>query len=145
MYSGRWAFGLTVTAFVWTLGLIAWALVAPAYSGVASDSSGVTHSLPSQTLVQENGASVLIPVAAPAVLVAVVWWALHRKCSRGSLFGERLAIALVILLGLFALVTGFSIGLYVLPVAVLLTSAVVMTPAGSSPAARATGRPTPPA
>ena len=53
---GRRAFDLTVIAFVWSIGLLLAALVAPVYG--------------SATLVDDNGASVLLVVAVPAVISA---------------------------------------------------------------------------
>ena len=62
--AGRRAFVLTVLALVWSVGLLAAALFAPAYG--------------STTLVEENGSGVLLVVAFPAVISAAVWLALWR-------------------------------------------------------------------
>lgn len=72
----------------------AW-LVVPAYSG----SGGA------RTLIQVNGARVVFPLIVPVLvaLPAVIW------PGRGT------AVASASLLGLFVLVTGFSIGLFYLP------------------------------
>src|SRR5207248_251183 len=107
MGHGRWAFALTLAGFAWGVALVAGAFVVPVYSGlsVSAGSSGeqVTHSY-SSTLVEENGFGVLIPVAIPLVLAALVWFALHRRCARGSRWGGPIAWSLVAVLGLLGVV-----------------------------------------
>jgi hypothetical protein len=112
---GRWAFGLTVTAFLWAVALIGAALVVPVYNT-------------SETLVAENGSGVLIAVAIPAALAAGVWLALHRRCSRGSRTASCVAWSLVALLTVFCVLALFSIGSVVAPVALLLAAAAALTP-----------------
>ena len=126
--SGRWAFGLTVAAFAWSVGLVPAALVAPLYSGTAASGSGPTTST-SSTLVEVNGAQVLLIVAVPALLAALAGIALHRKCAHGSLRAERLAWVAVSVLGALAILGAASIGLLVLPIALLLGAAAALTPA----------------
>jgi hypothetical protein len=113
---GRQAFVLTVLAFVWSVGLLAAALFAPAYG--------------STTLVQENGSGVLIPVGIPAVISAAVWLALWRRCTRGGAVSGVVAWTCVSLLGVFCLIALASIGLFVIPVAVLLACATLVTTRG---------------
>jgi hypothetical protein len=113
---GRQAFVLTVLAFVWSAGLFAAALFAPAYG--------------STTLVQENGSGVLLVVAFPAVISAAVWLALWRRCTRGGAVSGVVAWTCVSLLGLFCLIALASIGLFVIPVAVLLACATSLTTPG---------------
>jgi hypothetical protein len=127
---GRWAFGLTLAAFVWTLGLVGAAFLAPVYSGVEASSGSAAVSTTS-TLVGVNGLGVLIPVAAPALVVALVWLALHRKCSRGSSLSGGFAVGLIGLLGTFCVLAMLSIGVFVLPVVLLLACAATLTPSGS--------------
>ena len=131
MGHGRWAFALTLAGFAWGVALVAGAFVVPVYSGlsVSAGSSGqqVTHSY-SSTLVEENGLSALIPVAFPLLLAALVWFALHRRCSRGSRWGGPIAWSLVAVLGLLGVVAMWTIGPFVLPVAVLLGIAASLTP-----------------
>jgi|SRR5579884_1246876 len=129
---GRWAFGLTLAAFGWGIALFAAAFVAPVYSSVSSTSAGTTVSS-SSTLVAVNGPGVLVVVAVPALLAGVIGLALHRKCSRGSGASGRLAWALSLLLVAFSVVTGFSIGIFVLPLAALLVAAASLTPSGGQP------------
>ena len=127
---GRWAFGLTATAFAWALALVAAAFLVPVYEGQTggSDGSGST----SATLVGENGLGALLPASLPALVTALVWLALHRKCSHGSRSGGRLASALVGLLAVFCLLAILSIGILVVPVAVLLACAARITPLATS-------------
>ena len=113
---GRRAFVLTLLAFVWSIGLLAVALYAPEYG--------------STTLVQENGTGVLIPVGIPAVISAAVWLALWRRCTRGGAVGGVVAWTCVSLLAVFCLIALASIGLFVIPVAVLLACATSATPLG---------------
>ncbi|HET7048670.1 MAG TPA: hypothetical protein VFI54_10425 [Solirubrobacteraceae bacterium] len=113
---GRRAFVLTVLAFVWSIGLLAAALFAPEYG--------------STTLVEENGSGVLLPVAVPAVISAAVWLALWRKCTRGGSVSGVVAWTFVSLLAVFCLLALASIGMFVIPVAVLLAWAVSVTPPG---------------
>ena len=107
---------LTVLALVWSIGLLAAALFAPAYG--------------STTLVQENGSGVLLVVAFPAVISAAVWLALWRRCTRGGAVSGVVAWTCVSLLGVFCLIALASIGLFVIPVAVLLACATLVTTRG---------------
>jgi hypothetical protein len=128
---GWWAFWLTVTAFAWALGLVAAAFLAPAYSGVETESlpGGATRAVSTtSTLVDANGLGVLIPIALPAALTVLVWCALRYKCARGSRRGSEAAWWIVGLLAIFSLLTGFTVGVFVLPVALLLAGAAALTP-----------------
>jgi hypothetical protein len=129
---GRWAFGLTLSAFVWGIALVVSAFVLPMY-GSSSASAPSRVSVPSapSTLVQVNGLGVLVPVGLPALIAAVIWFALHRKCSRGSRPSGYIAWALICLLIAFCLVAIASIGLFVVPVAALLAAAASRIPSGS--------------
>lgn len=80
------------------------------------------------TLVAVNGLGVLVPLAVPLVLALVAFAGLHARCSRGSERGFTAAVVVLSLLAGFTLLTGFSIGLLVLPVTALVAVAVVLTP-----------------
>lgn len=82
------------------------------------------------TLVQDNGYWVLIPVAVPVLLAAVVWMALRRRRSHGSRASGYLAWSSIGLLAAFCLLAILSIGVFVIPVAVALAVAASLTPAG---------------
>jgi hypothetical protein len=113
---GRRAFVLTVLAGVWSIGLFVAALLAPVYG--------------SATLVEENGSRVLLVMAVPAVISAAVWLALWRKCTRGGSVSGVVAWTSVSLLSVFCLLALASIGMLVIPVAVLLAWAASVTPLG---------------
>jgi hypothetical protein len=116
---GSWAFALALAAVAWGAALVVAAFAAPAYN----DGS---------TLAAQNGAWVALPVSFPAVLAGVAWLGLHRRCSRGSRAGWRLAWASIALLAAFAILTVLSIGIFVVPVAALLVAAATLTPAAPS-------------
>ena len=126
MRRGRWASGLTATAFAWALALVAGAFVIPVYEGQAAGTDG--SSATSATLIGENGLGVLVPVALPALVTALVWLALRRKSTHASRSGGYLAWALIGLLAAFCLLAILSIGILILPVAVLLACAARVTP-----------------
>ena len=87
-------------------------------------------------MVAVNGLGVLVPVGIPLLISAFVWFALHRKCSRGGPIAEYLAWTLVTVLALGCLVAAASIGLLVVPVVLLLGRAAAITP--SAPASAET-------
>ena len=109
-------FWLANLAVVWAALFTAWALFGSAYS------SG-------ETILEENPERlVLVAVAAPLVLASAVWLLLHVACRFDATWARRAASAVAWLLVAFALITGFSIGLFVLPGAVLLVVAASLTP-----------------
>jgi hypothetical protein len=91
------SFGLTVVAAVF---LLVW----PVYFGFSGDRP--THA----TLLEVNGSWVIIPVMFP-VLVAVVPLVFRRQAVR---------IVAAVVMGLFVLISGFSVGLFYLPAGVLM-------------------------
>ena len=127
---GGWAFWLTVWAFGWCIALLVAAFVLPMYGTSASAPSGASVPSASSTLVQVNGPGVLVPVGLPALITAVVWLALHRKCSRGGRLSGCVAWSLIGLLSALCLVAIASIGMLVLPVSALLWGAASLTPSG---------------
>jgi hypothetical protein len=133
---GRRAFALTATAFLWCVGLLLAALVVPVYGGTQTTGgpggASVTTN-PSATLVGENGLGILLVVAVPALVTALVWIALHDQCSRGRRSSGYLAQGLIGLLAAFCLLAALSIGLFLLPVALLLGCAATLTPTGAPP------------
>ena len=87
-------------------------LVGPAYSGF--DGNRTTHA----TLVEVNGPWAIIPVMLP-VLTALLPLIFHKQAVR---------IIASILIGGFALISGFSIGLFYLPAAITMVLATCVTP-----------------
>jgi hypothetical protein len=129
--AGRQAFWLTVAAFVWSAALVGAAFVLPLYGGSSTSSTGA-HSSASLTLVQVNGPRVLIPMGFPLIIVALVWAALHRKCSRGGRVPGYAAWTFVGMLAAGCLVAIASVGLLIVPVAGLLWCAAAITPSGGA-------------
>lgn len=137
----RLAVRVTVAAFVWSLGLLVAAVLVPVYSQTEASQSGPT--LTTATLVEVNGPRVLIPVALPVVLCAVAAIALRRKCMRGGRRSSAIAWGATGLLAAFALLAILSIGVFVVPVVLLLAWAAALTPSGGNvapAAASAAGR-----
>ena len=124
---GRWAFALTVTAFAWGVALLPAALLLPAYEGASSSSTGVTTHT-SATLVAVNGPWVLGVVALPALLALIAWFGLHRRCASTTNYGGALAWTAIAALAALSLLAAASIGLYLLPAALLLVVAARLTP-----------------
>jgi hypothetical protein len=123
---GRVAFGLGASAVGWALLLVASAFFFPAYSGETCGTGGCT--LTSSTLFAENGwlpVGILVGIAAFA---AVGFYALHVVCSRGSERAARIATSSAVVVFAVAIVSATSIGLLVVPVALLLVASAVLTP-----------------
>jgi uncharacterized membrane protein YjgN (DUF898 family) len=136
--NGRRAFWCTVAAFVWGAALVGVAFLVPVY-GTSSSSSltlGTPHASAPSTLVGVNGLWVVIPVAVPVVIAALVWVALHRKCSQGGRVSGFVAWSLIWTLVAGCVVAIASVGLLFAPVAALLAYAATLTPSGGSPTPR---------
>jgi hypothetical protein len=144
--SDRWrlAVRLSVAALVWSLGLVLAALFAPVYSTSfgSSEVNGVT--LGSASLVQENGAWVLILVGIPAAASAVVILAIRARRS-GARWGGPLAWTAIGLLTAEALVGVMTIGLFIVPAIMLLVAATRRAPGAGAETrgSRSTSRPSP--
>jgi hypothetical protein len=137
--NGRRAFWCTVGAFVWSTALVGAAFLVPVYGTSSSSAFGTPHASAPATLVGVNGLWVLIPVAVPIVIAALVWVALHRKCSRGGRVSAFVAWSLIWTLVAGCVVAIASVGLLLAPVAGLLAYAAALTPSGGSPSGPATG------
>jgi hypothetical protein len=109
-----WTTRLTWLAFALAAAAAVYLLVAPVYSGFEGDRP--THA----TLLEVNGTWVVIPVLFPVVL-ALVPLRIPRQGVR---------IVVTILMGLFAFIGGFTIGMFYLPAAAaMLMAACVGTSA----------------
>lgn len=118
-HHGRRAFALATAAVVWAAGFTAWVLTAAVYSD-------------GQTILQANPEPVVrVAVALPLAASALVWVLLNAACRTNSRWARTSGIVAASVLVLFALVTGFTIGLFVLPGAVALVTAAVYTPVGA--------------
>jgi hypothetical protein len=123
---GRVAFGLGAAAVGWALLLIASAFFFPAYSGETCGPGGCTSS--SSTLFAENGWWVVELLGAVTVVAAVAFYALHVVCAKESETAATIAVGCTVLLAAFSLLTGFSIGLLVLPIPLLLAASRSVMP-----------------
>jgi hypothetical protein len=135
LHRGRRATQVTTAAFVWSLGLIFAALFAPVQGQAVSTSEGPT--LTTLTVVQQKGAWVLIPVAVPALASLVVAAALWLRRARGSQVGGTVAWSANGVLAAFALFSIASIGVFIVPVVLLLAWATRVSPPGPTSAPRA--------
>ena len=113
---GWLAFWLASAAVAAAGAFTVWALVAPVYA------SG-------QTVLQANPEfSVRIAIATPLVLASVVWVLLRAACRFNANWARVTGATLAWLLLAFGVITGFSIGMLVLPAAGLLVLAATVTP-----------------
>jgi hypothetical protein len=125
----RWrlAVRLMVAALVWSVGLALAALLLPAYNGqTISNVNGLT--LTTATFVQVNGLRALTLVAIPAivsVIVAFALWQRHRHQANWTGWVAWTAIGLLALETLLGITT---IGLFIIPVPVLLAVSVRLIP-----------------
>ena len=118
MTRGRIAFAAALLAIFGAGGLFVSAFTVPMYSGGG-------------TLYGENGADILFGISVPVVLAIVAFAGLAAKCTSGSVLGNRVATTALAVLALFTVVTGFSIGILVAPIAALVALAVAATPWGA--------------
>src|SRR5215211_1474951 len=118
------ALGLAAAAVLWGLALLVGALTLPVYSGmstsVACPGCPAVSERSTSTLVEVNGAGVLLVVALPLVISLLVGAALWRRASLAG------AWVLVGLTWLFTFLTMVSIGMFVAPAALLLTIATAL-------------------
>jgi len=123
------AFTVTSAGLVCALALVPLAFVAPVYRGDTASEGGVI-STTTATLVRVNGYWVLLPVCVPLALAVGAWVGLHLRCSRGSRLGTSLGLSAAGLLAVFAVVASASIGIFVVPTALLLILGAALTPDG---------------
>jgi hypothetical protein len=98
------------------VGFTAWVLTASFYEPGGETILAVNEEL-----------TVRVALFTPLVLSALVWVALHVACRNGSRAARTCGLVGACLLLFFSLLTGFTIGAFVLPGAVALTAAAVMT------------------
>jgi hypothetical protein len=117
---GRIAFALATAAVVWAAGFTAWALTASTYSD-------------GQTILEANPeTTVRVAIAIPLAVSAIVWVLLSAACRGRQPWARTTGLVTAGLLVFFAVITGFTIGLFVLPGAVALLTAAVYTPVGDA-------------
>jgi hypothetical protein len=105
---------LTAVSFWLAMAPAIFLLVWPVYSGF--DGRGTTHA----TLLQVNGAWVIIPVTFPVVIAMLP--VLFRK--------QAVRIIATIMMWGFTIISGFSIGLFYLPAAIMMLLAACVADAG---------------
>ena len=125
---GRLAVGLGAAAVGWALLLVAAAFVVPAYGGETCGSGGCTSS--GSTLFAENGWLVVELLGGVVLVAALAFYALHVVCSKGSELAGRLALGCILALAAVAFVSAASVGLFVIPVVLLLAVSTGYTPRG---------------
>ena len=107
----------------------------PTYSSSSSSetSNGVTtHSSSSATMVAVNGVRVLFVLALPLVAVGLVWVSLRWRRRHGHLDAGLLAWIVVVLLGVMSVLAMLSIGIFIVPLVVLLAAACANAPTTTS-------------
>jgi hypothetical protein len=113
-WRGRAAFGLTLLALTYSVGLLAWVVSVPAFDG--------------ETLLEYGGPGSLAITAQPLVFSVLMWALLRRRCTSGS----RVAIATAQVLGTLFLVWSvlgaLTLAAGAFPAAVALVFAVLLTP-----------------
>lgn len=126
---GRVAFALTAAAALWAAAMVPGAALTSGYAietHVDDSERGVYSHTSSQSLLEHEGGGVLVMLSIPLLMTLVVWFALHRSCTRGR--GSTLAWSLIALLGTLAMLASASIGGYFLPTVALLVVAAALTP-----------------
>lgn len=135
-----------VVAFGWGVALLVAAAAVPTYSSTSSTSSvsgtgSVTHTFThsSTTLVDQEGPSVLVPVAIPLVAAGAVACILRRRRAQGRPGAGAVAWTVVAVLGILDLLGAMSIGLFMVPVTIALAVACALTPAAPTERGEAGG------
>ena len=84
--------------------------------------------LSAETLFAVNGWLVVELLCGVVLVAAAAFWALHVRCSTGSESATPVAAFCIGGLGVFSVLSGFSIGLLVLPIVFLLVGSAALTP-----------------
>jgi hypothetical protein len=122
-------------AALWCIGLVVAAAMLPFYRSETATALGTADGATSRsattgtgTLLEVNGAGVLVVVSMPLVAVVLVWAALLLRRRRHRYGAGPLAWTIVGLLGALAFVGMLTIGIFILPVVVLLAIACAAAP-----------------
>lgn len=114
---------LLAVAAIWCVALVVAACTVPASGStiVSTTAGGRTsvRSLPAETLVASDGATVLVPVGAPVAVVVLAGAALERRRRRGRPGPGPVAVTSVGLLAVGVLLGAFAVGPFLVPPAVL--------------------------
>jgi len=120
-------------AALWSAVLIGAGSFAKIYTSsgptVSTYRTTVTKHLPGLSLIQENGAKVLIPLSVPLMIVLIVAGLMWRRRRAGRVLVGPVAWGAVVVLGIVTFLSLLTIGPFILPGTVLLLIAcVVATP-----------------
>jgi hypothetical protein len=129
------AFALAVVAAGWCILLIPSAFVLRAYSGqeCRTTPAGALECVSeTATSFEMNGWWIVYLLAGVAVVSLLIFFALRRVCTTGSLLAATTAWAGVALLFAFSWSTGLSIGVLILPAVLLLAVSAAVTPRPSA-------------
>jgi len=115
----KWA----LAAAAWTCVLLVGAMVFPLYSesSVTMVNGHTTSSVGTATLFAVNGFGVIIILGVPLVLSLVCYAALRRANEQNARGIRAIVLTCVVLVWIEAVLGAMSIGLLLLPVAILLT------------------------
>ena len=125
---------LTCAALIWSLGLVLVAFFVHTYGGqTVSDSNGLT--LTARTAIQVHGLKAVIVVAIPVVATLVVACALYCRRTGGGRYSGAAAWTAIVIVAIVAVLGIPSVGLFMVPVVVLLVLAarLVVSPEGVRP------------
>ena len=123
-------------AFLWSVGLMVSAAVAPAYESTTETSSGAVTT-EGATLLDENGPAVLLPLGVPLLVTVIVGFALwRREPSRGA---GVVAWTGIVLLAAFNVLAMASVGLFMVPATAALVFACARRQARRNEKGRQTG------
>jgi hypothetical protein len=119
-----------VIAALYGAGFLIVGLFVPTYSSTSSSTSGgvTEHLSSSSTMVAVNGVRVLGVLALPLVAVMLVWMSLKWQRRHYRLGAGVLAWIVVALLGALSLLALLSIGIFIVPLAVILAIACANAP-----------------
>lgn len=120
---GKVAFLFATAGVACAAAFTLWALTASAYS------SG-------QTILEANeGVLPRVAIAMPLTVASLIWAVLHLACRRASRGWRTVGRVGAWALLAFAFITGFTIGIAIVPVGVALLVAALMTPVSPREAA----------
>lgn len=122
-----WQSLLLAMAALWSIGLLVGAVTLPSYHSATISAEG--HLVNgTKTLVDVNGASVLYLVAIPLAAVVVVGLLLMLRRRLRRYGAGALAWSVVGVLGAFTFLAMMTIGIFIVPVVVLLVLACAAAP-----------------
>jgi hypothetical protein len=116
-----WGAALTIGAFTLPV------------STTQSFGPGLRHVRHSYTMVHGAGTQGALIALIPAVVGVIVWVALHRTCAHGSRWTRSLSKTIVWAGAALALLGAASIGMFVLPMVLLMGVSVSLVPTGKQP------------